>query len=371
LFAQDTMFAYPGLFLVLAYTAFKSRRTRDLVVVALAAAAALAIVVSSYVFIWSRIEHTKEEAYWGKKYDVFYSPEKARDDKFEWLAKHYASVAAMPGSRRSLWASERYRSARIAELRSLDALVWILLHIAGLTFVMRTRRFREVLLLVLPLDVTVVFNALGFWPLGDFRTNLFTLGYTAAIAAFAVERRATRMSWADFVPAGCLVFAPLLVFERDWHARKTVDAMTTDHPGAMKTLIRLQKPGFSGQREKLVLDQNTCDPWRYYTTYHPTYSHKLADALARRFDVTCKKGGFRPVLAEVRASLTTSPRTWLVASPGPTMRGIDRSWPHDLEQIALARIGEDDHVVVGITAKATPATEPAVEPETDTEGSER
>jgi 4-amino-4-deoxy-L-arabinose transferase-like glycosyltransferase len=367
LFAQDALFAYPGLFLVLAISAFKARRLRHLGAVALSAAVALAVVVGLYVFVWSQLDHTKEEAYWGKKYDVFYEADKSKDDKLDWIARHYAAVAAAPGSRRSLWTSARYPEKKLAELRSFDGIVWILLHMAGLTFIVRTRKFREALLLVLPLDVAVAFNALGFWPLGDFRTNLFVLVYAAAIAAFGVERHARRVIWADFIPAGFLVLAPLFAFERTWHARKTMDTMTTDYPGAMRMLIHLQKPGFSGRPERLVLDQWTCEPWRYYTTYHPTYSHELAAELARRFTASCQKGNARNILGAVRSALFGSPRVWIVASNAPTMRALDRSWPHDLQRVALARVGADEHLVLGVTAKVDAPPAPVNEPEPDSE----
>jgi hypothetical protein len=361
LFAQDVMFAYPALFLVLAISALRARRFRHLVAVAFAGAIALSVVASLYVFVWSRIDHTKEEKYWGRKYNVFYVPSKTTEDQTDWTVSRYEEIVAMPGSRRRLWKSERYDESRIAELRSFDSVVWILLHVAGLTFIIRTRRWREALLLVLPLDVTTAFNVFGFWPLGEFRTNLFALVYAAAIAAFAVERNAERVRWEDFIPAAALVLAPLLAFERTWHAEKHMYSTSIDYRRAMRSLVSLQAPSYPGQPERLVADSWTCDPLEYYSKYHPRFSRKLGKTFASRFELVCAKGDARKVLNGVRNQLRRVPRVWLAASKGKTVSMLGRSWPDDLEKVVVEP-GDSDHLVLAVALKAAPAPEPAAEP---------
>jgi hypothetical protein len=371
LFAQDVMFAYPGLFLVLAISALRSRRFRHLFAVGFAGAIALVVVVSLYVFVWSRLDGGKEESYWGKKYDVFYVPTRTKEDKTDWTAGHYAQIAAMPGSRRSLWESKRYDASKIAELRSLDVILWVLLHVAGLTVILRTRRLREALLVVLPLFVTMAFNVCGFWPFGEFRTNLFVLGYAAAIAAFSIERKAERGRWEDLIPAGVLVLVPLFVFERSWHRNKEIKAsMSLDVPGAMKALVRLQKGSYPGHPEKLIADQYTCPPWQYYMRYHPTFSRTIGSTLEERFQLKCPKGNARTLLSAARKELRKGQdRVWIVAGKGSMMRALEHAWPDDLEQVERRTVGRGGHLLLAASKKAAPEpiAAPEPEPEPDTE----
>src|SRR5262249_44236643 len=153
------------------------------------------------------------------------------------------------GSRRTFWKSEHDPQKRVDELRSAYGALWLMLHVAGLTLIVRTRRWREGLLVVMPLAVMTAFNLFGFWPLGEFRTNLFALVYAAAIAAIGVDRNAHGVRWGDFVPAAALIFVPLFTFERTWHAKKEASAYAAYYPRAMKQLIHMQGAGYSGPRE--------------------------------------------------------------------------------------------------------------------------
>src|SRR5690606_5037079 len=56
LFAQDALFAFPGLFLALAWDAYRKRYPRHLIAVVAGAAAALASVLSVYFWIWRRLQ---------------------------------------------------------------------------------------------------------------------------------------------------------------------------------------------------------------------------------------------------------------------------------------------------------------------------
>ncbi|HEX4340798.1 MAG TPA: hypothetical protein VH062_33045 [Polyangiaceae bacterium] len=372
LFAQDALFAYPGFFIVLAVAALRMRRFRHLAAVVLGGALTLGVVGALYVYVWSDMNQPKETKYWGKKYDVFYLPAKGTPDRIDWTASRYAELVTIPGTRRNLWASHRYSEERLAELRSLDALAWLVLHVAGLLFLIRGRRLREGLLLFLPLALTTGFNALGYWPLGEFRANLFALVYAAGIACFGMDRDARETRWQDLLPALVLVLFPLFFFERVWHGTKQMHTTSNEFPKALTKLARLQGLAYAGPREKLVTDLWSCSPFRYYTRYHPTFRESAVGTKLRdNLTIVCRNKSAKDILSTVRRELRTSPRVWLLATGNKVMNELDHAWPDDLDKVAFARIGKDDHLVAGITTKTVaplPEPEPAPAPNPDAEG---
>jgi hypothetical protein len=367
LFAQDAMFAYPGLFLVISAEAIRGRRFKHLAAAAGTALVTAAVVAGLYLFIWSKINHSKEEKYWGKKYDVFYVPSKSTPNKVEWEFGRYAGLVEATGSRRELWASHRIEPKTLAELVSLDEILWLGLHIAGLAVIARGRRGRDALLLVLPLGVMAAFNWFGFWPQGPFRTNLFSLVYAAGIASFAIEREGGTPRVADLAPAALFVLLPFLAFEKTWHRQKEMLSVTAPaaFPQALEKLLHLQGDDYSGPPEKLVMDGFGCDPVLYYTKYHPKWSKSLGHKMRRRFELKCTGGKDRKVsvLNATRKALKSDPRVWILATHERVIEVLDKSWPDDLERVARARIGGNLHVIYGAKRKEA-AMQPPVEPAT-------
>ncbi|HEX3598416.1 MAG TPA: glycosyltransferase family 39 protein, partial [Polyangiaceae bacterium] len=362
-FAQDAVFAYPGLFVVLAISAGRSRHFRHMAAIGGATLLTLGIVACMYLFIWSKMGEKEDgEKFWGKKYDVFYVPAKAHEDRTEWTAGHYAEIAALPGSRRSLWARPGSSANRVKELRSLDAIVWLLLHVAGLVVIIRTRRVHDALLLMAPLFVLTLFNVLGYWPLGEFRTNLFALVYVAAIASVGIDHAAKRVRWVDLLPAGALVLVPLFAFERTWHSRKATYTTSADFPHVMRELLFLQGAGYAGPPETLIADNSSCQPWQYYMKYHPTTARTLGPSLRRRFELSCVPRRQR-MLGVARQELTKASRVWLLASKETVTKPLEQSWPDDLERDVHVWIGHKDHLLIAATRK--PAVAPLPEPDTD------
>lgn len=362
LFAQDAIFAYPGLFLVIGIEAVRGRRFKHLAAAAGTALATAGVVAGLYFFIWSRLNQTKQEGYWGKKYDVFYVPSTSGPNKVEWSLEHYAALVEGAGSRRELWETRKLGTKTLGELASLDQAVWLVLNIAGLVVIARGRKGREALLFVLPLGVMATFNWLGFWPQGAFRSNLFSLVYAAGIASFAFEREARRIRLADLVPTIVLVFLPLSVFEKTWHQQKEMRSMTmpSAFAEAMKELLHQQGEHYSGHREQLVMDTYGCQPYRYYTKYHPL-SQTLGKQLRRRFDLRCSGGKdrARAVMMATRRILRKDDRAWILASHESVIESLDQSWPDDLEKVRLARVGGNIHVIVAVKQKQEQEQEPA------------
>jgi hypothetical protein len=188
----------------------------------------------------------------------------------------------------------------------------------GLMVIVWRRRFREGALIVLPLLVLWVFNALGHWPMGAFRTNVFTLVYTTAIAGMAFDvPEGDRVRWLAAVPTLIVVALPLFLFERIWHERKHAFAYDSQLPKLMQRLVDVrQKVG----KAPLILDRRTCQPWRFYTQFHPTTSKAYAQKLKEGYDDRCLTDD-----SDIRAALvnTATPRqaAWIVLHPG---HNVDR-----------------------------------------------
>lgn len=357
LFAQDAIFAYPAVFLLIAVDALRARRRRHLVATVIVGALTVAVIGALYVFIWSKMEKTTEESYWGKKYNVFYV---SGGTKTDWVVRRYADMVETPALRRELWDTHHFSQRTVEELGALYGELFLFLHAVGIVVVLRGKRWREGVLFVLPLAVMLTFNLLGFWPLGPFRSNLFTLVHIAALAGFAIDREAKKARFGDLAPAALAIFLPLFVFERGWHRTKETLSVTTPSlfPDALRELIRLQGPRDPGQKESLVTDAWSCPMYRYYTKYHPVYSKTLAPELNRRFDLNCRTQ-IPKMLSTTRSALRDSQdRAWLIVSSAKFIDKLDNSWPHDLHQFASSRVGEGLHLILGVE-KTQAQREPA------------
>jgi hypothetical protein len=196
------------------------------------------------------------------------------------------------------------------------------LHLLGLVVIARGRRLREALLLVLPLIVVSLFNAFGFWPFGEFRTNLFTLAYAAPLACMAFDwpgkRRLQNLAMA---PALCLIFVPLFTFESDWNRRKDYFAGSSVLPQEARALLDLQGRDYKGPAEPLVLDSSACAPWRYYTGIRPGHE-RLSDAVAQRFHVQCQHRRDAAIALAERRLQRRASRVWVILNNGRTLADI-------------------------------------------------
>jgi 4-amino-4-deoxy-L-arabinose transferase-like glycosyltransferase len=314
MFSQDVMFLYPGLFLTLAIEAWRNKDFKQLGVAVGGGAAAAALVVGMYLLVWSRIPKGKAEEHWGRRYDVFYlEPGRVNATKkghAAWLLSKYEGMAALPGSRRSYWREGVLSEAQVSDLSDVDYGLWLVLHAAGLATLFGKRRWRECLLFWSPVLVLSALNFAGRWPIGAFRTNMFLIPGMTAIMCTAVEWfRPSEAKLRSLVPALVIVVAPFVLFERHWHTRKQGE----DASGVFAMLQVLEaKRGAVGEgRERLYMDQHACDPFKYYTRYHPE-GIALWSRLEPKITPVC--GNLRPTLAKMAARRPSHERVWLLFS---------------------------------------------------------
>jgi hypothetical protein len=364
LFAQDVLFAYPGLFLVLAFSALRARRLRHLVSIGAGGAAAFVLTFCLYTFMWKGASTSQATEFWANKYDVFY--ERAAGDtarqQIQWFVRKYADLAALPGMRREFWKAQGGSVATLDRLRLIDVRVWLALNIAGLACMVRKRRLVAGLLLVVPVVTLTAFNALRFWPFGAFRTNLFALAYMGPIAAFGVELVADALGQLSprlalpfsFAPVLLLVAAPLLAFDRSLGGAKRAFANSSEFPAAVERLLELQTNSSRTRREPVVFDEYTCRSWAFYSKLHSRFSDEVTPRLMEHFSFSpkCRPGdSFRGLVAEVRHGLQKSSRVWIVAESAAAMDAIDHAWPTDLGKIVREVSGESRTMVLCVHAK--------------------
>jgi hypothetical protein len=265
-FAQDVIFLYPGLFLVLWIESYRSRNFRQLGAAFGFAALTAGTVLGMYVLIWSRLPKNESE-YWGNKYGVFYHPKDPSDSALVWYADKYAGAAEFPGERRRLFRSILVSQEMIAPLRRVDQLAWLALHIAGLALMALQRRYREALLFLTPTLVSAIFSHLGYWPFGVFRTNVFLLAGMGAIASIGLDwRGATKRAWTLLVPVALFMFAPMLVSRNEWGFTKQVVSFS-QMPLMIDSLLALPETQ-NIKREPFFLDHHSFNIFRYYVNHH-------------------------------------------------------------------------------------------------------
>jgi hypothetical protein len=309
-FAQDLLFAYPGVFLVAGYDAFRHRR-RHLVAIGGVAFAILVVLALQYVFIWSQLT-TEDTDFWAKKYKIFYYPSAGTYP--HWLYERYRGFAALPGLQKQYWNARWMAPQTLDHLKNAAIAVWGVLHLVGLVQMLVRRRFNQLALLTLPILVQFVFNVAGKWPFGPFRANLFLVGYSAGIAAMALDWPALgKRTWTAFaalLPTALFVLVPIFFLERGWGPTKRGMTYVSKVRVPIEWLAEQQKEQRL-RHELLLVDRRSCDAWQYYVEYHPTVS-RLQKTLKKGYDVRCidKDSRLPDTMKEVVAS--GRPRIWIL-----------------------------------------------------------
>lgn len=357
LFAQDVVFLYPALYLVLGIAAWRARRYRHLAVAALGALLTLGLLGLLYHYFWQYVGGPGSagnkrvsglvNAWWSPSFDLFYTGKKTAETQQQWLLRKFSEMAAFAGARRDTWSAlGPLHGARLEALARIDQAVWTLLQVLGLVCLAWQKRARNLLLLVLPQLVVLCFNVLQLWPLGAFRSDLFLLVYSGGVASAALDYRVgSERAWRQLLPAALLVLAPLLCFERTWHRHKNGGGELLQ---GVDALVRLQGPSYAGPRELLVLDGYLCVVWRYYQDYHPGYRERFA-ALRARFRKQCvRPWNQRSLVKAERLLRGRRERFWLLLAREPEMQMFADSIPAGYRLIAREDIEDGQTLAVGL-----------------------
>ncbi len=314
LFSQDVMFFYPGLFLALLLEAWSKKDRKQMALIVGAGMATIALVASMYLLIWRRIPKEEAQQHWGTRYNVFYlegkkAKGKPQGSKAAWFLGKYRDMAAMPGGRRDFWSEEGALSGDKLELAGdVDQWLWFGLHVAGLAALLHARRFTHLLLFWSPLLVCTLLNLAGRWPIGAFRTNLFLVAGMSAVAACAFEWfKPGYARLRSLLPTLVVLGVPILLFERTFHREKP-GAYAAGVLNLLGELERERGAG-DGQKAPLYMDTQACQPFKYYTRYHPA-GRRLWSRLESKIEPIC--GNNSATLIKAAAKLPRDQRAWLL-----------------------------------------------------------
>ena len=349
LITLDLVFAYPASFLLLAWQA--RREPRKLAWIAVTAIAILATLGALYVLVWSKLEGDENIQYWGEKYNTFYLPT-GEQTYLGWLLERQRDIATLPGYRRRFWGGT-LPGAQIAELRVVDTWVWVIVHVVGVLVLLAGRRVRESMLLLSPFVTLWIFNWVGYWPGGAFRTNVFLIAYTAAIACMAVDKsRTTSTRWTALIPVLLLVIAPLVLLDRRWNARKAAMTQDSRFEEALELVLKQAREVQHGRRTKLILDGAACSPFAYYTRVHPRTSARLGPEIHETFKPVCSRGA--PKVASALASFRGAKGStiWVLTHDDRPLAPWLKSKEPNAKPIFQAFVGK--HFVAGFQGVAAP-----------------
>jgi hypothetical protein len=355
-FAYNIAFAYPGLLSWGLYEAYRQRNLRGAAFAIGCGAACLALVGAIFsVMTLNRVASSKNEKYWGGKYDVYYTQDQADVGwtRSAWMSSKYSDMASLPGLRREVWDAPKIAGETLPKLVAQgDRLLWLGLHLAGLAYLLLRRRELFVLLF-LPFLLLIAANVLGKWPIGAFRTNLFLCAYLLPIAALGFDWIAThsvRARIAGGAVIASLTIVPTLAFGFDFRETKSFwGARNHEATAIMRTLKEQRDQALRADpklpKELLLLDCHTRSPIDYYLEVHPTYSKRYAEYFAKNFSFI-KGCGTRTFTKELKSRLK-NPRSkpfWVVASKVVLVESADQ-YVMEHAAVLYEKRFDDDHVM--------------------------
>ncbi len=299
LLAYNIALAFPGLLLLCLSIAWQSAERKKLVI-ATVLSGALCAVGAITIFELALSNVTKEErteSYWGKKYDVFYEKTETLT-RFDWTLQKLGDLASFVSMRSQFWSlSPKISERKAAELAAADRLFWVGLTYAGVWALWKKRRDLLVLYAT-PMLVMLLGNAIGKWPLGAFRVNLFALVYTLPLPFLGMQFLAEvdrRMTWVTGTLAMALTVIPGFRFGFDWHGHKRTFTRDFYQREVIAKLYEYRKQQTAKDptlpRARLLLEPHTWYPNEFYLHDQPDFKAKYEQFFADNFIIEKVSGG--------------------------------------------------------------------------------
>lgn len=341
-FSIIIIFLYPALFGVLLWDAAKSKKLRVLAVTGGAALLCVATIVTIYFTTWRHFNEGKAEKRWGDKYGVFYVPNE-QQSRAAWTLKKYADVASLPGYGRLRWKTDELSADSLERLVSVDRTFWLVLHVVGIAWLLWRRRLREAAWLWSPLLVMLVFNWVGRWPAGAFRTNAGIVPFTIFLAAYGLEAltelraRIARL----LLPVGALLaLGPTFVMRPDWFQKGAFA-----RPGRFDEVFDalLKTPRRSG-RQQVLMDNSSCRPWRYYSGYDARTAKTTAPQITKRFTGRCV-GSVGALSKSIAQNARQGRDTWVVLTDRRRDAAVEAATARACASVTRTAVGEGLHVL--------------------------
>jgi hypothetical protein len=209
----------------------------------------------------------RKAEYWGNKYNVFYVDDDAVGQVW-WTITQLRELVRWP-----------LRLDLPMPWRTYIASVGFLLALLGLVALLARRRWTVLTLLAVPFATTVLFNVLGQWPWGLFRTNFYLLPLLLIIAMIGLDEVATGlerlhprlvMIGGATVALLALAAAPRWWFHFDEKIKRsqTGQSQVRTAIGLLRAAEERQPTSSPTARATLLLDNHACHIFRYYKDHH-------------------------------------------------------------------------------------------------------
>ena len=297
--AYNMALAFPGMLLLCLAIAWHSAERRKLVTATLLSGALCAGgAITMYELSLSKVTHEERtETYWGKKYDVFYEKTEPLT-RFDWTLQKLGDLASFVSIRSQFWTlSPKISEGKAAELAAADRLFWISLTYAGVWALWKKQR-DLLLLYAAPMLLMLLGNAIGKWPLGAFRVNLFALVYTLPLPFLGMQLLAEldrRMLWVTGTLAMALTVIPGFRFGFDWHGHKRTFTRDFYQREVIAKLYEYRKQQITKDpqlpRARLLLEPHTWYPNEFYLHDQPDFKAKYEQFFADNFIIDKVSGG--------------------------------------------------------------------------------
>jgi uncharacterized protein (TIGR03382 family) len=313
LFAWSVVFAYPGLFLIVAVEAARTRRLRELGLCGVGGVTTLVVLV--FIFLQRVAGEDEKTGFWGRKYDVFYTGRRLLDGAW-WGVKKTFEVAGFPGHLSLGWPPTMTQALE-AGLPAVMAVAVLV----SLVVLLARRRWLALTIWALPWVMALVFNAAGKWPYGVFRTNLFLLVYSVGVLVAGLDALISLRSWSPATKR-LAVFGLVLVsgamapldLDRFRIKEENSLALSSSVRTALEHVVA-EAPA-DGPVD-FAMDGHSCGASGYYRRLHRDTKDVLGPALSpssSRFRIHC--GGFVPKKWLVQLDQIHSPVSYvMVAKP--------------------------------------------------------
>lgn len=268
-FCYNIVFLYPGLLLALAPRALEwtgmpalgryAARNLDRRLLG-----ALVVVVVVACLATSGLFDNPRKIFWGEKYGVFPVGLSIVESLF-WYARETWQLVTQPGGLRAVDPTSQ------GFIRSMLFVAYLL----GIANLVRTRRLALLALLASPLACMAAANVVGFWPYGDFRTNLFMIPYVLLVTGLGLDALATHprvrmVTWAAMLSL-VFVLSPRDFdhFRWKWMRDGAPSPQLTEVLDDVLARRQLDGPAV---RNVIVADWHSWRVIDYYLRYHPEAS---------------------------------------------------------------------------------------------------
>ncbi len=352
LFTYNLAFTYPGILLYGLWEGYRLRKFKGALVAVVSGAACLALIAFIYALTLYKASTSKNEAYWGRKYDVFYT--KVQEDeghtRTEWMARKYNDMAALPGLRREVWHPPAAIAPSVIQKQiQVDRLMWLGLHLAGMAYLLLKRRELFVLLVV-PFLILIALNIAGRWPIGAFRTNVFLCAYMLPLAMFGfdwIAQRSRRNAAVMGAVVSLVTLVPAFAYGFDIQEKKKFWGARNHEARDMILELKAHRDEHLRADPKrapewMLFDCHTSYSHRYYMTVHPEYKAKYADYFQKNFVQAkgCSVSWFNRTL---RARLKKpGPPFWVIVSK-PKILDPTRALLHKRSRVLFEKHYRRDH----------------------------